>query len=92
MYQVAPFILALIRPIIAKILISLGVGIITYQSSQQVFTYFKNEIQRNFDGLAPVVSAILGISGTGEAFGILVSAIAYRISLNQTKKVFTIVK
>ncbi|MBP7580580.1 MAG: DUF2523 domain-containing protein [Vogesella sp.] len=92
MPQLGAWILALIRPIIAKIMVSLGVGVVTYQSSQQVFTYFKNEIQRNFDGLAPVVSAILGIGGVGESFGILVSAIAYRVSMNQTKKVFTIIK
>lgn len=81
------FLIAMVKPIIGQILISLGLSVITYTGLTLVLNQLSGYIQSNLNGLPVSVAQLLGLAGLGEALGILAGAFAFRLSMNSLKRI-----
>ncbi|BAK77090.1 phage-related protein of unknown function [Pseudogulbenkiania sp. NH8B] len=83
----AALLFALVRPMARQVLVSLGLGVITYAGMSTALGAINSLIQTNLNGMMPAVAALLGMAGAGQALGILSGAVAYRIGLMVTKRI-----
>lgn len=87
MGSLASLLMALASPIAKQVLLSLGLGVITYAGMSAALGAINTLIQSNLNGMMPAVAALLGLAGAGQALGIISGAVAYRIGLAVTKRI-----
>lgn len=92
MGNIAAFLLSMMRPLAAKVLVSLGFGIISYTGFVAVLNQLTQAVQGQFDSMPQYAAAILGMAGLGHAAGILIGAFAARIALLTTKRLGMLTK
>lgn len=85
--NLASFLISMVKPLIAQILVSLGLSIITFGGIQMILTQLNGHIQNSLNGLPVVVSNLFGLAGVGEALGIIVGAFAFRLSMGSFKRI-----
>jgi cell division protein FtsX len=70
----------LTRPIVAEVLLALGIGFVTYTGFDSALTVVKNSIQSNLNSLPADIYNVVLLSGVLEGMGIVLSAIAARLA------------
>lgn len=64
----------------ARILISLGIGVISYGAVQVVLTQLFSVAQGHYNNIPTFALQIAGLSGLGQAFGMITGAITFRMT------------
>lgn len=85
--NLAAFLISMVKPIVAQILISLGLSIVTYTGIQLILNQLNSLIQSNLSALPVTVAQLMGLAGFGEVLGILVGAFAFRLSMLSFKRI-----
>lgn len=65
-------------PIAKKVLLSLGIGVVTYAALTVVATQIKDAVISNYGGLTGTTLDLLNLIGTGQAIGIVLGGIVAR--------------
>jgi hypothetical protein len=73
--------LSIIGSLVGKVLVSLGIGYVTYKGLDTAITYAKAQIFASLGGLSPVTLQVLGLLQVGTAINILISALVVRMTL-----------
>lgn len=81
MASLGGFFAAAAGPLAKKVLMSLGLGMVTYAGVDTAFGVAKNAIIASWGGLPADVAALAGLAGIGDSFGILLGGMAARIAL-----------
>lgn len=79
--NIAAFLIAMVRPLLAKIFVSIGMGVITYVGVQAAFDKVVNMAASSFSAIPPEASAIMGLAGADTAIGIILGACSYVVGL-----------
>jgi hypothetical protein len=80
------FLVAMVKPIIVQILVSLGMSVVTFAGATTVVTQLSDYVQSNLSGLPVSVAQLLGLAGLAQALGILVGAFVFRLSMSSFKR------
>jgi hypothetical protein len=75
------FLIALAGPIVKRALLALGIGWITYKGLDVLLQNVIGAIQQNFGAFSGQAAQIFWLSGFGTAVGIILGAIAARLSM-----------
>jgi len=65
-----------------RVLLSLGIGWLTYQGVDVTLTWVKAQAVAAFTGLPPVALGLIGMLKVGQCISILFSALLMRLTLN----------
>lgn len=82
----APWLISLVGPVIAKALVQLGLGAITYVGMAETLSYLLTTAKSSFLGIDPVYLQLLAVAGVPQGLGIISGAMVARIAFAQTKK------
>jgi hypothetical protein len=86
MGTLAAVLLGLTGSIAARVLTSLGIGIISYAALSTLAATVVASVTSNYNLLDPVIFNLLNLAGAGQAMGILCAAMITRASLQAIKK------
>ena len=78
--------LALVRPILLRLLASLGMGVITYTGTDLLISNFTAQITTNLNGLTPSILQIVSLFGVIQSLSIMLGALTTSASLSVFKK------
>lgn len=73
--------LALVAPLVKRILIALGVGLISYGGLALLATHVRDQVLGNLSGLTGEAYQVVAMSGAFEAVGIMLGGLAARAAL-----------
>lgn len=73
-------------PIAKRVLSALGIGVVSYAAIQTAFTAAQSSLLSAYGSISGEIAAILNLAGFGTAVGIVLGAIAARISYMQLSK------
>lgn len=79
MISLTTWLLAMVQPLISRILIVLGLSLITVSSSEFAFVYFINMVQDSFNAIPASMLKLMHLAGIPTALGIIGSAVATRL-------------
>lgn len=77
------FLLALVEPMIGRILVSLGLSIVTITGFQQVVNILQNQLVSSVNALPNTTLQVFLLGGGGAGISMIVSAIAVRVMMWQ---------
>lgn len=80
--NVGSWLVALGAPLIRKILVSLGVGVITYTGMQSIVSNVLSSAKAAWYGFPVDILALVNLAGVGTAFSIIAGAFTARLSLS----------
>lgn len=80
------FLTSLITPFVGRVLISLGFGVVTYLGVDAILDTFISSISSYINGMDGVIYNVLALSGFIQAIGVLLGAMAARLSLIPLKR------
>jgi len=80
--QFAPWILALVQPVISRILVALGLAVVTTVGFTTVVGEIKALLIAKFYALPADMLGVFLLAGGGEALGMIFGAIALRLVIN----------
>jgi hypothetical protein len=83
---VGAFLLALVQPIIARILVALGMSIVTFTGMAVLMEQVTQAVQSAWGGLPGAILGLAGLAGLGEGLSIVFGAIATRVLIWQLTK------
>jgi Protein of unknown function (DUF2523) len=79
MTSLTTWLLAMVQPLISRILIVLGFSVISVSGSQVAFNYFINTVQDAWNGIPYSMLSLMHLAGIPIALGIIGSAVATRL-------------
>jgi Protein of unknown function (DUF2523) len=79
----AAFFLALVQPIISRVLVALGMSIVTFTGMTIVIEQITQAVQTAWGGLPGAILGLAGLAGLGEGLSIVFGAIATRVLIWQ---------
>lgn len=79
--------MGLVGPLVARVLLTLGVGIVTITGLTAVLGLVSSTIQSSFNSLPGDVVQLLFLSGLPQGMAIVLSALAARITMMQLSKI-----
>lgn len=85
--MLATMLLAITAPIVTRILITLGLGIVSFTGLTAVLNLVFNTLQSNLNSMPVAVGQLLFISGVPQGIAIVLSALAARIGFMTLKKI-----
>lgn len=77
---VAPFLMGIAGHLVARVLVALGMSIVTIQGVDVAFGALKEMVVRNVNQLPQTAYALMMISGFGVALNLFFAAITFRLS------------
>lgn len=77
---------AIASPLARQVLISLGIGIISYGSSLALINTITSQIQSNFQGMPDVVLSMVSLFGVPESASIILGAFTVRAGISAAKR------
>jgi Protein of unknown function (DUF2523). len=83
---VGAFLLALVQPIISRILVALGMSIVTFTGMAVLMEQVTQAVQTAWGGLPGAILGLAGLAGLGEGLSIVFGAIATRVLIWQLTK------
>jgi cell division protein FtsX len=83
----ASLLMGLVGPMAVRVLISLGLSVITYTGATLVLNNASNAAKAAFGGMAPDVLQLLALAGLFQAMSIVIGAIAGGIALMTFKRI-----
>ena len=78
--------LALVKPILTRILAALGMGVISYAGADILISNFTADIISSLNGLTPAVLQIASLFGVIQSLSIMLGALTTAASLSIFKK------
>lgn len=81
------FLESAVGPLAKRVLVSLGIGIISYASVGTIMEQAIDAAKGHYQGLPTAVLGLAGLAGFGEAFGIIAAAMIFRVTWNSQTKV-----
>lgn len=84
--KIGTFLLALVQPIISRVLAALGLSVVTIVGTDQVLQALRNQLQSSFAGLPVDMLNLFLLAGGGLAMGMILGAIATRFLLWQIQR------
>ena len=84
---IAAFLVAMAWPIAKKVLVMLGIGVITYGGLQLIGQQVQSAIISSYGQLGSSVLGVFGLAGIPESIGILLGAINARIAFVAVGKI-----
>ena len=78
-----------VKPIVGRVLIALGLSMITIKGSDVAFTQFQQKLEQSIDGLALDVAQIAGLFGLFDGLGINMGSAAFIVSYFMAAKFFS---
>lgn len=82
----AGWLIAMVAPIAKRLLVALGIGIVTYTGFQLVLDQITAAIASNISGAPIVAYQFASLMGFPEVAGIILGAIASRLTIEQLKR------
>lgn len=82
----AALLVGLAEPILSRILLALGIGIISYTGFTLVLGQLRSAVTNALGGVTGDVLAVLGLAGFGQIIGIIFGGFTARIALQSIKK------
>lgn len=79
--KLGTWLLSLVQPFIAKILISLGFSLVTITGMNAILDQIKTQLVSGLGGMAPDMAALFGLAGGGTALGMIVGALTTKLLL-----------
>ncbi len=79
-------------PVVKKALSALGIGVVSYAAINAALSAVTSAVQSSYGSMTGDVAGILGLAGIGQAIGILLGAMAARISYAQLSKLQILAK
>lgn len=86
MPQLALFLLSLVKPLISRILLALGIGLVSVVGINTAIDQIKNTLVNSIGGLPADVLGLFILAGMGQALGIITGAITTKILIVQATK------
>ncbi|MFZ2407127.1 MAG: DUF2523 domain-containing protein [Methylobacter sp.] len=86
MPTIAAFLLSITGSVAARVLTSLGFGIVSYAAMTTLVSSVVSQAQAQYDLINPSVLQLLNLAGVGKSMGIIASAFATRAALMAIKK------
>lgn len=86
MVPVGTWLVALAAPAIRKILVSVGVGVVSYVGVQAALTTALGEAKAAWSGLGGDAMSLIELSGASTALSIIAGALTARLTLVALKK------
>lgn len=72
------FLLGMVTPIVRRVLVALGLGMVTYGGLTLIADQVIAAVKSNYEAMAGAPLQILNMLGAGQAIGIILSAIVAR--------------
>ena len=79
MTSLTTWLLAMVQPLISRILIVLGLSVFTVTGSTLAFNYFISTVQDSWSGIPLTMLSLMHLAGIPTALGIIGSAVATRL-------------
>jgi hypothetical protein len=73
-------------PIIKRIMVGLGIGVITYTGSSLLIQQFINTITSSMTGVPAIMLQMASLFGVPDSIGILLGALSFQASLSAIKR------
>lgn len=86
MANLAVWLLALVTPVVRRVLIALGIGLVTYTGLDYALNGLRDAVINSLGGIPADVSGIAATLGIYESVSIALGAIATRLALTQLTK------
>lgn len=83
---IAAWLMALMTPLAKQVLVGLGFGIVTYAGVDAAFSTIITMMQAQMGSAVPEYMVYMKMSGIVEAMGLILSALAFKISIMQMSK------
>lgn len=77
---IVPWLLSLVWPLAKKVLVSLGIGVVTYAGLSLIATQVAGEVQALWGQLPTSIMQIGSLLGIPQSVGIILGAITARVS------------
>ncbi|UYB72938.1 DUF2523 domain-containing protein [Aeromonas veronii] len=84
--NIAAWLLSIAGPIVTRVLIQLGVGVVSYAAVVAAVNTLISRARGNYDNLPSDILQVFAIAGFNDAFGIVVAAIMARLSIQVSKR------
>lgn len=81
MGNLGAWLVSLAGPIVRRVLIALGVGVVSYSGLSLLVSAVKDRVLENLGGLSGSAYQVVAMSGAFEAVGILLGALSARAAL-----------
>lgn len=81
------FLMGLIGPLATRVLLTLGLGVVSVTGLTAVLALVQQQIQNSFNGLPLDVASFIFMSGLPQSMAIILSALAARLSMMQLSKI-----
>jgi len=78
--------LALAAPLVKRVLIALGIGVITYTASTTVLSLVSSSLQNSFGSMPAVVLQMASLYGLPDFVGIILGAYSTSLTLSTVKR------
>ncbi len=88
---VGAFLLALVQPILARILVALGFSVVSLVGMQALLDGLIAATRNAWGGLPSQLLALAGLAGIGQALGIIMGAVLTRILIWQLSRATRII-
>jgi len=86
MATIASFLLSIAGSLTARVLLSLGIGFLSYAAITTLAANVISEAQANYNSVDPVILQLLNLGGAGQFLGIIAAGLMARASLLAVKK------
>ena len=73
-------------PLVQKVLVGLGIGVVTYTGLQAAFNQVQSLIISNYNSVSAQVAALFYLAGFNYALGLILSAYSMRVAMTVVKK------
>lgn len=80
------FLLAMVQPLVARVLVSLGLSLVTFTGMSMVIDTLTSRAVSAWGGLPASILQLAGLAGIGEALSIITGAVATKILIWQLSK------
>ena len=86
MGSIGTFLVGLAGPVVRRILISLGIGLVSYAALSTALNAAINSAKSAFGGMTGDVMNLVQLSGAGECLSIIAGAMIARVAMLAVKK------
>lgn len=86
MGTIASFLIGIAGSLAARVMLSLGFGIVSYAAINTLASTVVTQVTNNFNAMGAAPLALLNLAGGGEAIGIILAALVTSASLAAFKR------
>jgi hypothetical protein len=83
------WLMALVQPVVVRVLSSLGLSVITFKGVDTAFQQAREYVQNGVNSFAPSVLDLMGLFGIDTGLGLVLGAMSFALSLWALRKAFS---